>query len=223
MDTLFSKEPKTLKWIDCFQNKKNYIFWDVGSNIGLYSIYNSIKNNNIRTISFEPSNLNLKVLSKNISLNNLSKKIFIFTLPLSNKTNKFLELKSENFSEGGALNTFGEKFNYEGKRYKSKLKYFVLGTSINFLLKNKILEVPDYIKIDVDGIEHLILKGGSKFLKNRKIKSINVEVNENFTEQCEKVQKIMKKNNFKLVNKYNEQNFILNKKFSKTFNYVYYR
>ena len=123
VDTLFTKEPKTLKWIDSFNNKKNYIFWDIGSNIGLYSIYNSIKNNNIQTISFEPSNLNLKILSKNISLNNLSKKIFIFTLPLSDKANKFLELKSGSLSEGGALNTFGEKFDYQGKTYSSKMNY----------------------------------------------------------------------------------------------------
>ena len=31
--------------------------------------------------------------------------------------------------------------------------------------------IPDYIKIDVDGIEHLILKG-KETLKNKKIKSI---------------------------------------------------
>ena len=37
------KEPETLKWIDKFENKENDIFWDIGSNIGLYSIYNSIK------------------------------------------------------------------------------------------------------------------------------------------------------------------------------------
>ena len=63
--------------------------------------------------------MNLRVLSTNISLNNLSKKIYIFTLPLSNKTNKFLTMKQENFLEGGALNTFGEKFDFEGKKLQS--------------------------------------------------------------------------------------------------------
>ena len=32
--------------------------------------------------------------------------------------------------------------------------------------KNKILEISDYIKIDIDGIEHLILEGGDRYLKN---------------------------------------------------------
>ena len=42
VDTYFSKEPETLEWIDNFEKKENLIFWDIGANIGLYSIYNAI-------------------------------------------------------------------------------------------------------------------------------------------------------------------------------------
>ena len=76
------------------------------------------------------------------------------------------------------------------------MKYQILGTTINNLIDNKILEIPDYIKIDVDGIEHLILEGGSKYLKNNKLKSLSVEINENFRDQYEKVLKIMRENEF---------------------------
>ena len=48
--TLFTKEPDTIKWIDSFDNSKEFTFWDIGANIGLYSIYNSIKNPNSKTI-----------------------------------------------------------------------------------------------------------------------------------------------------------------------------
>ena len=54
--------------------------------------------------------------------------------------------------------------------------------------------VPTDIKIDVDGIEHLILEGGSKYLKNNKLKSLSVEINENFRDQYEKVLKIIHEN-----------------------------
>ena len=64
VNTLFSKEPETLEWINSFQKKENLIFWDIGANVGLYSIYNSIVNKNSITISFEPSSSNLRVLSK---------------------------------------------------------------------------------------------------------------------------------------------------------------
>ena len=58
------------------------------------------------------------------------------------------------------------------------MKYSLFGTTINYLIKNSILQTPDYIKIDVDGIEHLILEGGSQYLEDKKIKSLLIEVNE---------------------------------------------
>ena len=73
VNTFFIKEPETLNWIDSFKNKENLIFWDIGANIGLYSIYNSLKHPKSTTIAFEPSSSNLRVLTRNISINNLDK------------------------------------------------------------------------------------------------------------------------------------------------------
>ena len=58
---------------------------------------------------------------------------------------------------------------------------------------------PDYIKIDVDGIEHLIIKGGLNTLKNTE--SVLVEVNEEFNEQSENVKKYMLHSGFVLLDK----------------------
>lgn len=128
------------------------------------------------------------------------------------------------FLEGGALNTFGEKYNYEGKEFDVKMKYSVLGTSINYLLDNEILDIPDYIKIDVDGIEHLILKGGNKYLMNKKIKSFSIEINENFKDQYESVLRIMKENGLTIQHKKrNDEMFSKSKKFNKIYNYVFKR
>ena len=164
VDTFFTKEPETLEWIDGFEKKDNLIFWDIGANIGLYSIYNVIKNKNSVSISFEPSSSNLRVLTRNVSINKLENNIKVFPLPLTNKDNQFQIMNESDFIEGGSLNTFGEKFNFEGKIFENKMNYQILGTSINYLIENNTLEIPDYIKIDVDGIEHFILEGASKYL-----------------------------------------------------------
>ncbi len=223
VDTFYSKEPETLEWINSFE-KKNIVFWDIGANIGLYSIYNSLKNPNSTTISFEPSTSNLRTLSRNISLNNLEKKIKIFPLPLSNKKNLFLEMKEGDFNEGAALNTFGENFNFEGKNFKSENKYHLFGTTIDFLINQKILAIPDYIKIDVDGIEHLILYGATNSLKEKKVKSLSIEINESFEDQLNSVLKIMNDNNFVLKSKKNNSDFFDNRsKFAKVFNYIFVR
>ena len=67
-------------------------------------------------------------------------------------------MKESKFIEGEALNSFGEKFDFEGKEFNSTMRYNLLGTTINYFIQHSILDIPDYIKIDVDGIEHLILE-----------------------------------------------------------------
>ena len=166
--------------------------------------------------------MNLQTLSRNISINNLNEKIKICQFPLTSKNNSFLIMKESQLEEGGALNVFGENFDYEGNKFTEKNSYKIYGTSATYLLDNKILETPDYIKIDVDGIEHLILRGFDKHLHNSKIKSLNIEINENFIEQYSEILNIMKINNFKILHKKNNDKLLdKNSKFSKTFNYVF--
>ncbi len=222
VDTYFTKEPETLEWINSFEKKEDLIFWDIGSNIGLYSIYNALKNPKSTTIAFEPSSSNLRVLTRNISINNLEKNIKVVSIPLTNKENTFQEMKEGQFIEGGALNSFGEKFDFEGKEFKPIMKYNLFGTTMNYFIENSILDVPDYIKIDVDGIEHLILDGGDKFLNNEKIKSLSIEINEDFKEQYKKVLNLMKKFDFKILHKKHNDDFSSKgKKFFKTYNYIF--
>jgi len=131
-------------------------------------------------------------------------------------------MQHNEFNEGGALNSFGENYNFEGKKQFYPMKYQLLGFSMKDILDNKFLEIPDYIKIDVDGIEHLILSGAGEYLKDKKIKSISVEINENFNKQFQNVIDIMHNNNFVFFDK--KQNDDLknsNGPFSKSFNYIF--
>lgn len=215
----YSKEPGTLEWIDNFNND-NIIFWDIGSNIGLFSIYASIKHKKIKVYSFEPSTSNLRVLSRNISINNLQEKIIINQFPLTLKQNTYQILKETRFQEGCASNSFGEDFGFDGNKIYEKNSYKVFGNNINNLIENKILEIPDYIKIDVDGIEHLILEGADKYLNSDKIKSISVELNEDFIDQKTRVKKILLDNNFLFVSK-NKGEDNPNSKILSTYNYIF--
>ena len=113
--TFSHKEPETLEWIDNFDSNGKTIFWDIGANIGLYSIYAATKFDSLDIFAFEPSTSNLRVLSRNISLNNFEKKIKIVTQPLSNIENQFSFFNESNFKEGGALNTFQENLIYREK------------------------------------------------------------------------------------------------------------
>ena len=223
----FTKEPGTLKWIDSFSrfgNLDNFIFWDIGANVGLFSIYASTKHKNLKVFSFERSTSNLVILSRNISINKLSEKVIINQLALTDKDNQFLSLKEGHFEEGGALNTFGEEYNYEGRNFDEQNKYKIYGTSINYLIEKKILDIPNFIKIDVDGIEHLILKGANRYLQEEKIKSIQVELNEGFEEQYISADKILKDAKFILKSKVlASSSGTKSKRFSQMLNCIYER
>ena len=203
---LFTKEPETINWINNFKNNSNIIFWDIGANIGQFSIYAASIHKNIKVISFEPSTSNLRVLSRNISINKFDDVILINQFPLTNKQNCYLKLNENKFQEGSALNAFGVEFDHNGNLFNPQNSYKIYGTSINYILKNNFLEIPDYIKIDVDGVEHLILQGGNDFLSHKKIKSILIETNEKFFYQKNKVNEILTKNNFKLLTSHPSSN-----------------
>ena len=69
-ETFKTKEPDTLTWIE--QMEDNSVFWDIGANVGLYSIY-CAKYNKSKVYSFEPSVFNLELLARNININDLRK------------------------------------------------------------------------------------------------------------------------------------------------------
>ena len=219
---VYTSEETLLDWINNFNSNNKIIFWDIGANIGLYSVYAATKYENIEIISFEPSTSNLRILSRNIYINSLNNKIKIIQTPLTDRENIFNEMSESQFIEGGALNTFGENFDHEGKKLVSINKYNIYGTNISFFLKNEILKIPNYIKIDVDGIEHFILNGAGNFFKDSTVKSILIELNENFKNQYEDVMQFMNDNNFKLLHKKRAEKFY-DKNYSKIFNYIFTR
>ena len=101
INSLFKKEPETIEWIDSFDQSKKIIFWDIGANIGIYSVYAATKFNDIEVVSFEPSTSNLRILSRNISINDLDSKIKINQFPLIDKENQYLTMNEGEFVEGG--------------------------------------------------------------------------------------------------------------------------
>ena len=125
--------------------------------------------------------------------------------------------------EGGSMNSFGVNHGFDGKKYNPINKYRLLGTSIDFLIDQKIIPKPNYIKLDVDGIEHLILSGGLKCLKYKGLKKIIIEINENFKKQFMSVKTILKKMVLKRYTKKGLKISISQKNSKKTFNYIFER
>ena len=188
VESFSRKEPETLKWIDEYGG--DGVLFDIGANVGLYSLYYAAVKKS-KVYAFEPSVFNLALLAKNISINNLSHLVQIITNPIS-KENKFADFSLSMLEEGGTISSFGVEYGHDGKPLNKTMSYQTLGFSLDFLLQNNILsECPKMIKIDVDGIEHLILAGATQTLRNPKCRTVLIEVAYDFLEQSEGITKIL--------------------------------
>ena len=217
--TFSTKEPEMFDWIEEYGGG---VFFDIGANIGIYSLfYAQAKEGNV--YSFEHSVFNLRQLAKNISVNKLSDRITIVSNPLSERTGiaKFINGSSD---EGGAHSAFGVEYGYNGEPILSDINYSVMGFSLDDLFKKNVLkEIPSLIKIDVDGIEHLILKGASKILKSEKLKSLFIEVNDDFKEQAQQVKSILEAAGFTLKEKRHSEMVDKNEDVGRTYNQIWIR
>jgi FkbM family methyltransferase len=187
-NTFSTKEPETLAWIDEFDG--DGVFWDIGANVGIYSIYCAKKHPRMRVIAFEPSVMNLELLAKNIAINDVETQVSIFPVALFQQSG-INEFSLGNFDRGGALSAFGVDFGFDGKSINKAISYNTIGVSMDDAISIFNIESPNYIKIDVDGIEHIILRGGPTILKNSSMTSLLVEVNDNFEEQRDEIVKIL--------------------------------
>lgn len=186
IETFSTKEPETLEWID--QIPRDAVLWDIGANVGLYTCY-AAKARNCKVFAFEPSVFNLELLARNISLNELIHQVTIIPLPLSDElVMSTLHLTSMEW--GGALSTFSKQYGHDGQTLQKVFEYKTLGLSMMDAVKSLKIPQPEYIKIDVDGIEHLILRGGLSILKQ--VKSILIEINDQFDEQRTNAEKYLK-------------------------------
>ena len=177
VDSFSIKEPETLEWIDAIP--QGSVLWDIGANIGLYTCY-AAKARGCRVFAFEPSIFNLELLARNISLNGLTREATIIPLPLTDAlTISTLNMTTTEW--GGAMSTFDQTYTHDGSMLRKVFEFRTIGLSMDEALALLRNAQPDYIKMDVDGIEHLILKGGAGVL--RSIKGVLIEINDEFEQQ----------------------------------------
>ena len=208
-DSFFLKEPETLNYINSFGN--NDIFWDIGANVGLYSLF-AAKIKNCKVYSFEPSVFNLEILARNINQNKLQKKIKIIPLSLGDKNIEgFFHIPLDSY--GSALSSFKNK-----KDKKDIFSYQTISLNADFLINNKIIEKPNYIKLDVDGNEMEILKGMKKNIS--KVKSVILEMDYGNPSKIKMIQNYFKMNNFSLKSK-DQSQMIKESLYRKVFNEVW--
>lgn len=166
------KEPETLNWIDSMCETDTLI--DIGSNIGLYSIYAGMKG--VTTYAIEPDALNFALLNLNINRNNACDRVVGFCIALHDHS-CISTLAKKDLAWGGALSCFEGHTDQRGNSFKAIHEQGSLGLSLDRFCELSAIN-PSHIKLDVDGNELLVLRGAKDCLSRRSLRSVLIELDE---------------------------------------------
>ncbi|MBI5201905.1 MAG: FkbM family methyltransferase [Elusimicrobia bacterium] len=173
--SLFTKEPETLEWLDTIG--PNEVLYDVGANVGVYTVYAGVRKKDLRVFCFEPTFFNYWLLNRNILLNGLTDRVQALSLALADRE-ALDSIHMETVQDGAALVTFGDNLDFEKRRFTAKFKQGAVSTTLDAFIARYHPPFPTRIKLDVDGLEREILMGAEKTLKDPRLKSVLVELNE---------------------------------------------
>jgi FkbM family methyltransferase len=173
-ESLLTKETDTIAWIDGF--KPGSVFWDIGANVGVYSLYAAVKQH-VVAVAFEPASANFYALTRNIHLNRLDERVNPYCIAFSSTTGLgVLNLESE--AMGAASNQFGgagDVSRYAGSK-STKCMQSTPAYTIDDFIRQFAPPFPNHLKIDVDGLELAILSGARATLLDSRLQSVLVEL-----------------------------------------------
>jgi len=143
------------------------VVWDVGANLGFYSIqFAEVTGNEGIVYSFEPSPQNIIILKEAVKK---YKNIITIPIALASKSGRFKFVQGKD--ELGATSRFiiGNDINED--------KFFDVyhDSGDNLIITNQ-LKVPNIIKIDVEGFEYEVLLGLERTLKHTELRCIFIEI-----------------------------------------------
>lgn len=169
---LFHLEPDTVEWIDAIPDGS--CFWDIGANVGLFSLYAALRPS-IRVLAFEPSGSNFAALNRNIELNRMSDRVNGYCIAFAGET-RLDVLNMANTGAGHVMHGFGTETDQFGSAIPTKFRQGAVGYSIDDFVKTFSPPQPTHLKIDVDGIENEILRGGRATLSAPSVRSMIIEI-----------------------------------------------
>jgi FkbM family methyltransferase len=171
-------EPNTFLIFDRFIDK-NHSFIDIGAWIGPTTLYGSQLSK--RCYSFEPDPIAFKELKNNVILNpDLKQKIELYDYCISNKSGKIRFGNRSNFGDSMSSILFSDL----------KKSLFVKSITLQKFIQQKKINDCNFIKIDIEGGETIVLPHIKKFLEKNK-PTLHLSLHPQFFNDLEKDSKLI--------------------------------
>jgi FkbM family methyltransferase len=170
MARAWDDEPETLRWVDDHV-KPGDVVWDIGAAIGVMAMYMAL-DRQVRVVAFEPKAASYALLVDHLSMNEMGERVAAYCMALSD-ARKLTSFRVDTRQPGGASNGLDGAPDQFGKT-KTALIQSAMCVSVDEFQTLFDAPAPDHLKLDVDGIEGVILRGAEKTLP--KVKTVIVEV-----------------------------------------------
>lgn len=168
-----SKEPETVQWIEAFP--VDAIFYDVGANIGAFSLIAAAQPNKaITVVSFEAAFHNFYALVGNLIRNQLTARAIPLHFALSDKTS-LTAFNYRKLERGSAKSALDSPIDAHGNAFAPAAVVRAPCFALDDAIARFGLPFPSHIKIDVDGHETHILRGAQRTLADSRLRGLMLE------------------------------------------------
>lgn len=160
------------------------VLWDIGANIGLYSLY-AARAKGVNVFAFEPESTNFGRLNNNIYMNQLFGQVTAYNVTAGGgekfdllylNPHSQLHYEAEGLVPGASMHNVGSNIDYANKEFEPHFRQGVFITTGDRLVEHWGIEFPNHVKIDLDGLEEEIIFGMQSVLADLRLRSLLVEV-----------------------------------------------
>jgi len=158
------KEPWTVRWVEDYLGPDE-VLYDVGANVGAYTLLAAVAVPSARVVSFEPSPANFAALCANVELNAVTDRVTPIALALGDQP------RSAPMDSAATVPGASPRIDSDGADAGGALV-----DRLDDVIERFGLPPPDHVKLDVDGGELEVLAGAERMLGAGRVKSLMVEL-----------------------------------------------
>lgn len=129
----------------------------------------------LRVLAFEPEAASFQVLNENLRVNGLTDRCTAFCVGISDKSGfGVMQLQGTGAGSSGhqVQVTDGRRVTID----RPAAHQGIATTTLDHLVYDCGFPCPTHIKVDVDGLEHAVIKGSARLLEDERLRSIMIEL-----------------------------------------------
>ncbi len=156
-------EPDLIAWSEELVSEGHTV-WDIGANVGVFSLAAAVRAGpGGYVVALEPDLEMARLLRRSISLDPNRNEAAVTVLPLAaGDTNEIVELR---IAARGRSSNYVKRFGGGSQAGGVREDCRILSVTLDWLAER--VPLPDLIKIDVEGAEAAVLRGGRALLKSQ--------------------------------------------------------